>query len=241
MTKRGAESSPLTYARGVGILSVVALVCGSFPVFVESRLIVPGNAAATAQNIVASEPLFRLGIVSMLLMNAVYLVAVLGWYRLLAPVSANLAALMVVLILVSFPIAMLNELNQFAALRSAQDQNHAQMTLFLDLHKHGLLIAGIFAGLWLFPLGLLVFLSGYLPRILGVLLMVGCFGYLIRFVQGFLFPGHEASIWTNPAVVVTHVAELSMMVWLLIKGVDVERWERRAGEAAPASGGAARD
>lgn len=235
MTKRGAEASPLTYARAVGVLSVVALVCGSFPLFVESRLIVPGDAAATARNIVASESLFRLGIVSMLGMNAVYLVAVLGWYKLLAPVSTNLASLMLVLILVSFPIAMLNELNQFAVLRAAQSQDHAQMVLYLDLHQHGLLIAGIFSGLWLFPLGLLVFLSGYFPRILGVFLMVGCLGYLIRFAQGFLFPGHEGSLWTNPAVVVTHVAELSMMLWLLIRGVDVERWERSALEASRAA------
>ncbi len=157
----------------MGLLSVVALMCGSFPIFVESRIVVPGDAAATAFNILASESLFRLGIVSMLLMNAVYLFAVLGWYRLLEPVS-------------------------------------------------------IFAGLWLFPLGLLVFRSGYLPRALGVLLMIGCFGYLIRFFQGFLFPGHEATIWTNPFVVVAHVAELTMMVWLLIKGVDVGAWKRRA-------------
>lgn len=229
MPLRRAEPSPLFYARAVGILSVAALVFGSFPIFVESKLIVPGDAAATAGNLVASESLFRLGIVSMLLMNAVYLVAVLGWYRLLAPVSANLAALMLVLIGMSFPIAMLNELNKFAALRSALDQQPAQVMLFLDLHKHGLLIAGIFAGLWLFPLGLLVFRSGYLPKILGVLLMIGCLGYLIRFVQGFLFPGHEASIWTNPFVVVTHVAELAMMLWLLIKGVDVERWLAEVG------------
>lgn len=214
----------------MGLLSVVALVCGSFPIFVESRIAVPGDAAGTASNILASETLFRLGIVSMLLMNTVYLFAVLGWYRLLEPVGSELAGLMLVLILVSFPIAMLNELNSVAALFFAHDQQHAQVMRFLELHQHGLLISGIFAGLWLFPLGLLVLRSGYLPRALGVLWMVGCFGYLIRFFQGFLFPGHERTIWTNPFVVVTHVAELAMMVWLLVKGVDVEGWKRRAAE-----------
>jgi hypothetical protein len=102
------------------------------------------------------------------------------------------------------------------------------MARALDLHRYGGMIAGIFWGLWLFPLGLLVYLSGFLPRALGVLLMVGSPGWVIRFVQGLLFPGSEGGFWSNPPLVVTHLAELSMMAWLLIKGVDVERWHERA-------------
>lgn len=132
---------------------------------------------------------------------------------------------MIIFLLLSVPIFMLNQLNQIAAIELAADQMHAQMMLFLDLHRHGEHITGIFWGLWLFPLGYLVFKSGFIPRILGILLMIGCFGYLIRFLQAFLFPGSEATVWTNPALVVTHISELCLMFWLLIKGVDVEKWQ----------------
>jgi len=215
--------TPLRVARLIGVLSLAALVCGSFPIWVQSRLVVPGNAGATAANLIEFERLFRLGIVSMLAMNVVYLFALVLWYQLLRPVDRDLARLMLVLLAMSFPIAMTNELYGIEALHFAADGRVDDMQRALDLHGYGFLTAGIFAGLWLFPLGLLVFRSGFLPKALGVLLMVGSLGYLIRFVQGFLFPGFEASIWTNPFVVFTHLAELCTMLWLLVKGVDVAR------------------
>jgi hypothetical protein len=127
---------------------------------------------------------------------------------------------------------MLNQLNLFAVFLSAADQMHDQMMFFLNLQKHGGAIVAIFFGLWLFPLGLLVFKSGFFPRILGVMLMIGCFGYLILFFQVFLFPGLEKTLWSNPFLVVTHISELLMMLWLLFKGVNVEQWEKRALESA---------
>jgi len=209
-----------------------AFVAGTFPLFVKSKLVVPSDAATTANNIVASETLFRLGIVSNLTMFTVFSFAVLLWYKLLKPVNKSHALLMLVLILLSFPIAMLNELNQVAALLAATDHKYDQMMLFMNLYKHGALIGGIFSGLWLFPLGLLIYKSGFFPKILGVLLMIGCFGYLIRFFQGFLLPGTEGSLWTNPVQVITHIAELLLMLWLLIKGIDVEQWQKSAHESA---------
>jgi hypothetical protein len=211
--------TPNTCARWIGALSLVALVCGSFPIWVASRLVVPGDAAATAANLIEHERLFRLGVVSMMMMNVVYLFAAALWYQLLRPVHRDLARLMLLLIAMSFAIALANELHPIAALRLAGDGMTDAMARELELHEYGLLTAGIFNGLWLFPLGLLVFRSGFLPKALGALLMIGCFGYLIRFVQGFLFPGAAATIWTNPFVVVTHFAELAMMLWLLAKGV----------------------
>jgi hypothetical protein len=103
------------------------------------------------------------------------------------------------------------------------DQLQALVPLFLDLHEHGINIAGIFWGLWLFPMGYLVFKSGFLPRILGVLLMIGCFGYLIDSATFFLFPNFDASI-----AQFTFIGELLLPLWLLIKGVNVEQWEKRA-------------
>jgi hypothetical protein len=133
---------------------------------------------------------------------------------------------MVALVVASVPIYMLNQVNQFAALPLALDGQHAQVELFLDMHRFGTLVAAIFFGLWLFPLGLLVFRSGFLPSLLGVLLMVGTLGYLVLFVQAFFLPGSERTLWSNPFLGLAHLSELALLVWLLVKGVDVERWER---------------
>jgi hypothetical protein len=144
---------------------------------------------------------------------------------------------MVIFLLVAIPIAFINELTQFAALLLLSgadyltafeaDQLHAQVMFFLDLHGYGISIAQIFWGLWLFPLGYLVFKSGFLPRILGILLMIGCFGYLIDSVTFFLFPNFDVTISQF-----TFIGELLLPLWLLIKGVNVEQWEKRALESA---------
>ncbi len=211
------------------------LASGSFTGVVGSRLLVRGDVVATSSNLVASESLFRLALVSSLIMAIAFLLYALLLYRLLGPVHKSHARLMVGFVLVSVPIYMLNQVNQFAALLLASDQLHEQVQLFLDLHRFGNLIAGIFFGLWLLPLGLLVLQSGFLPRSLGILLMVGSLGYPVLFVQGFLFPGSERTLWTNPLLVVTHASERALMLWLLIRGVNVDRWERRAlaGAAGP--------
>jgi Domain of unknown function (DUF4386) len=221
-------ASPLLHARVAGLVGVVALVTGSFTGIVGSRLMVRDDVAATARNLLASQSLFRLGIVSSLLMMIAFLFYALLLYRLLKPVNRNHAAIMVALVVVSVPLYMLNQVNQFAALLLAPDQLYGQMKVFLELHRLGNLIAGIFFGLWLFPFGLLVFKSGFFPRFLGALLMIGSLGYLVLFVQAFCFPGSERTLWTNPFLLVTHVSEFAMMVWLLIKGLNVEQWERVA-------------
>ncbi len=106
------------------------------------------------------------------------------------------------------------------------DQLHALVPLFLDLREHGINIAGIFWGLWLFPMGYLVFKSGYIPRIIGVLLIIGCFGYLIDSFTFFLFPNFDVVISEF-----TFLGELLLPLWLLIKGVNVEQWEKRIFES----------
>ena len=187
-------------ARIAGLLYLLTVVFGILAEFVRSTLIVYGDAAATAHNIMASESLFRIGFVSDLIMMTCYLLLALILYVLLKPVNKNLASLFVLFTLVSVAIMCINMLNQFAApllLSGADylkvfeaDQLHAQVMLFLNLHKHGYLIAQIFFGLWLLPLGYLVFKSGYFPRILGILLMIACFGHLIQFFTLFLFPNY---------------------------------------------------
>lgn len=239
MTNRIAETSPLIVARVAGIVYLVMGVFGAFSIlYVPSSLIVPGDAATTANNIMASELLFRSGIVSGLLTQIIFILLVLFLYQLLKPVNKNHALLMVIFALVGIPIAMLNELNQFATLlllsgadyltAFATDQLHTQVLLFLNLHEYGVLIAQIFWGLWLLPLGLLVFKSGFLPRILGILLMIGCFGYVIDSFALILFPSFKT------IAQFTFVGELLLPLWLLIKGVNVEQWEQRNRETVAA-------
>jgi Domain of unknown function (DUF4386) len=157
---------------------------------------------------------------------------VLLLYKLLKPVNQTMASLMVVFLLLGVPIAMFNELNHIAALLLlggadylrvfTADQLQALVPLLLDLHKQGINIAGIFWGLWLFPMGYLVFKSGFLPKILGILLILGCFGYLVDSFGAFLLPSNQVSI-----AMFTFWGEVLLPLWLLIKGVNVEQWERR--------------
>lgn len=225
--------NPNRTARIAGLLYIVPWVLSFLAIMLRQNLIVPGDAAATADNIMASELSFRLSIVSDLIVQVVFVVLVLLLYKLLKPVNKNMAVLMVVLFLVSVPIAMLNMLNQYAAVlllsgsaylnAFTADQLHALVTLFRDLNEVGIMIAYIFWGLWLFPLGYLVFKSGFLPRILGILLMISCFGYLIDFSAFFIFPDFNVAV-----NMYTGWAELILCLWLLIKGVNLEQWEKRA-------------
>lgn len=225
------ERSPVGLARIAGLVGTAVLASGSLAGFLASKLVVRDDVVATATNMVESEGLLRLGIVASLVMMIASLLYALLLYRLLRPVDRHRAALMLGLLAVSVPVYMLNQVNHYAAFLSASDGLYDRVELFLDLHRFGNLVAAIFFGLWLLPLGLLVFRSGFLPRILGALLMVGSLGYLVLFVQAFFFPGSERTLWSNPFLVVTHLSELALMLWLLIRGVDAERWRERAAEA----------
>jgi len=229
------KMNPNKTARIAGFLYLLAIVFTMIGVAAKN-IIVPGDAATTANNIMANEFQFRLGFMSELIAYSVYIFLVLALYKLLKPVNKNHAVHMVIIILVSVPIAMLNMLNQFAALlllnggdyltAFTADQLKAGVMFFLDLLDHGVYIAFIFWGLWLFPMGYLVFKSGFIPKILGILLMIACFGYLIDFVTLFLFPNFvEIRFFT-------FIGEPLFALWLLIKGVNVEQWEKRALESA---------
>lgn len=213
--------------RLAGLLYVVASIPGFFGLaYVPSKLLVHGNATATANNIAAHEMLFRLGIVADLVGQAMFIFVALALYDLLKGVNQRRAALMAILILVSIPIAFLNELNSVAALvlvRGAdflsifdKTQRDALARLFLNLRGGGFDVAGIFWGLWLFPLGMLVYRSGFLPRFLGVLLMIGTFAYLANSFTSLVLPQYEAGVsrWMSPLQAV----ELVFMLWLLIMG-----------------------
>ena len=193
--------------------------------YVPSKLIVHGNAAATASNIAASETLFRLGIAAVLIGQAAFIFVALALYDLLKGVSRRHASLMVILIVVSIPIALVNELNSIAALVLVRGesvfekpQRDALAMLFLNLHHHGFVLAEIFWGLWLFPLGLLVYRSRFLPRFLGVWLALAGIAWVILSLMGILLPQYQNKVDTycQPAF----IGEIVFMLWLAIKGAQ---------------------
>jgi len=218
-----------TTARIAGLLYLVNGITGFFGiVYVPGRLIVPGNAAATANNIFASERLFRLGIVSELICAAEYVFLLWALYRLLAGVNKTHATLMVILGLVFIPIMCVNVLNEIAALtlvRGAdflsvfdKTQQEAMAMLFLDLHRYGYIVGSIF-GLWLFPFGFLVYRSGFLPRVLGVLLIAAGFGYLADCFTPLLLPAYASLVGRIASIPLT-LGEPAIILWLLIRGAQ---------------------
>jgi len=220
----GLTNNPGRFA---GLLYVLASIVGIFGLlYVPSKLIVNGNAVDTARNLVASETLFRLGITAHLIGEALFVFVALALYDLLKAVNHRNALYMLTLILVAIPIAFLNELNAIAASLLArgseflsvfdQPQRDALAMLFLNVHGYGFDVAGIFWGLWLFPLGLLVYRSDFLPRILGVALMVNCFAFLINSLTSLVLPHYGALVsgWMRPF----HFGEQVFMLWLLIMG-----------------------
>jgi Domain of unknown function (DUF4386) len=225
-------------ARIAGLLYLVNGVTGFFGIiYVPSRLIVSGNAAATANNILDSEGLFRFGVVSELICATEFVFLLWVLYRLLVAVNKTQASLMVILGLLQIPIMFVNVLNEIAALallRGAnflsvfdQPQRQALAMQFLNLHGDGFVIAGIFWGLWLFPFGILVYRSRFLPRILGVLLIAACFGYLAQSLSSLLLPNYENVVYRFAGIALT-LAEPAIILWLLIRGAKDQPLEAAA-------------
>src|SRR5208282_3335314 len=213
--------------RSAGLLYVVTSVFGFFAMgYVPNKLVVHGDPTATANNISASETLFRLGIASELIGMAGFIFVALALYELFKGVNQRQAALMVILIVVSIPIAFLNELNSVAALilvRGAdflsvfeKPQREALAMLFLNLHGRGLVFAELFWGLWLLPLGSLVYKSRFLPRFLGVWLVLAGFGWVILCFTGIVLPQYadKLNTYCQPAI----LGDLAFMPWLRDKG-----------------------
>lgn len=216
-------------ARTAGILYVLMAVTAPFAlIYIPSKLVVPGDATATADRVRDSETLLRTGIGIELFHQAVAIFLVLALYRLFKAVNEKRAVLVVILgAVVSVPIVFLNVLNEIAALIlvSGADfltvfekpERDALAYLFVRLHEQGLVIASIFWGLWLFPLGMLVFRSGFFPRVLGVLLMVAGIAYLASAGTTLLLPRYTDIV--AQVVMVLFFGELPFILWLLIWGL----------------------
>jgi hypothetical protein len=231
MTTRTVFTSPLVTARLAGFFYLLQVL-----VFISYSLILPEDPSATISVLRSSESLFRLGIVGILVGQIVGIVYVLLLYKLLKPVNKSVATLMLVFALMVPPLTMLNELTHLSVLQFlggaeylnvfTTGQLEALASVFIRLHDGGTNIAFIFAGLWLLPLGYLVFQSRFLPRILGVLLVLAGLGYF-----AYAFGSLLSADYNLDLVLLTGLAEVLFLLWLLIKGVNTERWQARALES----------
>ena len=197
--------------------------------YVPGKLIVRGNAAATADNILAHETMFRLSIFGDLIGQIIFICLGVAFYRLLRDVNKTWAMLMLSLVLVSAAVCFLNAINDIAALilfRGGdflvvfdKPQRDALAMFFLRLYSYGQFIAEIFWGLWLFPLGLLVYRSGFIPRFIGGWLMINCFGWLLlSFTALFFLQNYNAMFgYLQPVL----FGEMALMLYLLIKGAKI--------------------
>lgn len=211
-------------ARIAGLFYLLVAIFGGLAFFVRSNLFVNDDAATTVKNIINSDLLFRVGIVSDLLGQIFGIFLVIALYSLLKTVNKNLAIIMVILLIVPVPITCLNSLNQIAVLLHINnpdfakvfnpDQLQTQIMFFLSLNDYGIYIAQIFWGLWLFPLGYLIFKSDLIPKVIGILLIIAGSGYFIDSLGYLLSANYNLSIASF-----TFIGELILIFWLLIKGV----------------------
>lgn len=232
------ETSPQVYARIGGWLYLILIVAGMFGVlFVRDRLIVSGDVAATANNIMASPALWRLGITGDLIMHVCDVPLMLIFFVLLRPVNTFLALLALLFNLIQTAVLVANKLNLLTALFLLGDANYrkafdphqldALSYLPLKLHDYGFGVGLIFFGFECLIIGYLIFKSGYLPKTIGVMMQIAGLCYLTNSFALLLAPAFASALF--PAILVPAlVAEASFCLWLIVMGVDVPKWNERA-------------
>jgi len=243
MTNATLETSPQVYARIAGGLYLIIIVFGIWSeMFVRSTLIVAGDAAATAGNIMASEGLFRASFAADSIMALSDVAVAVLLYVLLRPVNRTLALVAAAFRLMQTAVVALNLLHHYAALlllnggayAAAFDppQLHALVALALDVHAHGYDLGLLFFGVSCLVLGYLIARSGYFPRALGILVAAAGLAYLIGSYTLFLAPNYAETV--APIYVVPLISEVALCLWLLLRGLNVEQWEKRLGAAGAA-------
>src|ERR1700730_4886202 len=237
-----ALASPRRLARIAGVLYLLVGIFGGFAQgFVYPKIYVAGDAATTAANLIANAGLVRMGVVADFFDNTIWVFLALTLYRLLKHVNKSAARAMVVLAAIGAGITMLNAVFEVEGLRVATGAvnlgafgaagSNALALLLVDAHYYGLLIASIFFGLWLVPLGYLAFKSGWFPKALGVVLIVGGASYLVDVLAAFLVPDVSKAIHgyvTIPAI----IAGVWTLGYLLLIGVNTKKSDERTPAAA---------
>lgn len=232
MTERVAGAPPRLRARAAGALYLITIITGVFAeVFVRGALVVRDDAAATAANILSSEPLYRLGLASDLVMLACYVAVTLLFYELFEPAGRGLSLLAAFFSLVGVAVLAANSLNHVAPLvflKNSQSlsafepaQLQALALAALRMHARGYNVAGVFFGLYMMLLGYLIVRSGFLPRTLGALMALGGLGFLTNGFAIFLLPTLVARF--PDTGMLGGIAELSLSLWLMARGVKEGR------------------
>lgn len=234
MTNPSVNRTPQLYARVAGVLYLLNILAGLYgELFVRGKLIVAGNAAATAHNIIASESLFRRGIAGDLFMQVTDVPLIVIFYLFLRPVNKDLALLAAVFNIVQTSVLALNKLCLVATLSLLGDasylqavepsQREALASLSLSLHESGFAIGLIFFGFSCLIGGYLMYRSGYFPRTIGVLQFVAGLCYLINSFALFLAPSFAEKLF--PGILLpAFVGELATCLWLMVKGINVAKW-----------------
>lgn len=236
MPPRSVETSPQLYARTGGALYLALIGLGIYLQIVMGRVIVSGDATATAANLVAMASQWRLAMAGELLALACVTALAMIYFVLLRPVSRELNLLATFLRMIGIAVEVMATLSLASALfpldsaaylaAFTADERHAMAYLAIKSHGHGYAIALLFFGFTFLFHGRLIFRSGYLPRVLGLLIQIAGVAYLINSFALFLAPGSQARLF--PLILApAFVAELSLCVWLLVKGVDIEAWQAR--------------
>ena len=215
-------------ARIAGVLYLFVGIFGGFAEgYVEPKMYVAGNAAATAGNVIANAGLVRAGVVADLLDGTFFLFLALTLYNLLKDVNKSVARAMLILVAIASVITCFNSVFEFEGLRVATDNGYAAafgtasngvVLLLLEIQHYGLLIAQIFFGLWLAPLGYLAYKSGWFPKVLGLLLILGAACYLVDFLAAFALPDFGQTIH-GYITIPSAIAEIWMLFCLLVIGV----------------------
>jgi len=211
--------------------------------YVSPMLYVPGDAAATVGKVLANADLVRIGVLADLLQATVFVFLAMTLYLLLSRVHKNAAMAMVVLVAIATTIMCIDKVFQFAALRVATDPSYAAafgvagsnalVLLLLDIHNYGYLIAQIFFGLWLIPLGYLAYRSGMFPRALGVVLVVAGVSYVVDMLAAFVSPELSKAVHLYLAIAPT-IAEVGLLGFLLVFGVRTTAPDKRSAVAVTA-------
>lgn len=216
-------------ARIAGLIYLVVIITGMFSLaYVPKKLIDWNNGAATFSNITASPSLFRLGIYSSVVCYVAFVFLPIVLYKLLRAVNESQARAMVILALLSVPLSFNNLQHKYVALTLTGKESFLQnisiedlqskLMLSLNQYNDGLLLTTVFWGLWLFPFGLLVYKSGFIPKIFGVLLMFGCVGYLINFTGNTLFENYSKAGIGKYMSMLPAAGEICICFWLLFFG-----------------------
>jgi hypothetical protein len=239
MEERPVAASPRTLARIGGVLYLIIILIGLFDeAFVRNRILVAGDAAATAANIRSLEALWRFGIAAEFLLLICGISLTLIFFVLLRPVNRDLASLAVFFNLVSLAVEASVQLYLLGALfplgkaeylkAFSPEQLNALASLSVKSHSYGFGVDLIFFGCVCLLLGYLIFKSGYLPKTVGVLMQIAGLSYLTNSFAMILAPSFANQIF--PAILIpAFVGEASLCLWLLVKGVNLEKWNARAG------------